>query len=223
MSYFVNPPYYLTAYGLAVKHGFQGSEQEWLDSLPGATFTPELTPDGWLKWTNDKGLPNPDPINILDLAGLLPGGIRKRIEFTMKVKDWEKYKEPVNGCQYFYRLENADITAYLVPSVVLAEESLQTARKCGMCQTATTYDGYLEIKAESLPEGEIHADCNLMNVGSYGTNLPVADAFNLGVIKGSDTIVIDKDGTAHAVVKVPNSAADDEVLTMIHDVLDKQS
>lgn len=31
-----NPPYYLTAYGLAVKRGFQGTEEEWLASLKGA-------------------------------------------------------------------------------------------------------------------------------------------------------------------------------------------
>ncbi len=27
--------YYLTAYGIAVKHGFKGSEEEWLESLEG--------------------------------------------------------------------------------------------------------------------------------------------------------------------------------------------
>ena len=30
-----NPPYYLTAYGLAVKHGYTGTEEEWLASLKG--------------------------------------------------------------------------------------------------------------------------------------------------------------------------------------------
>lgn len=30
-----NPPYYLTAYGLAVKHGYVGTEEEWLASLKG--------------------------------------------------------------------------------------------------------------------------------------------------------------------------------------------
>ena len=30
-----NPPYYLTAYGLAVKHGYTGTEEEWLASLRG--------------------------------------------------------------------------------------------------------------------------------------------------------------------------------------------
>ena len=30
----------------------------------GATFTPSVSEDGTLSWTNDKGLPNPDPVNI---------------------------------------------------------------------------------------------------------------------------------------------------------------
>lgn len=30
-----NPPYYLTAYGLAVKQGYRGTEAEWLESLRG--------------------------------------------------------------------------------------------------------------------------------------------------------------------------------------------
>lgn len=33
MGYHENPPYYLTAYDLAVKWGFRGSEQDWLNSL----------------------------------------------------------------------------------------------------------------------------------------------------------------------------------------------
>ena len=32
-----NPPYYITAYGLAVKRGFTGTEEEWLKSLRGPT------------------------------------------------------------------------------------------------------------------------------------------------------------------------------------------
>lgn len=32
----LQPPYYLTAYGIAVKHGFTGTEAEWLESLRGA-------------------------------------------------------------------------------------------------------------------------------------------------------------------------------------------
>ena len=32
---YTDPPYYITAYGLAVKHGYQGTEEEWLASLQG--------------------------------------------------------------------------------------------------------------------------------------------------------------------------------------------
>lgn len=33
MPSFNNPPYYLTAYGLAVKHGYRGTEEQWLADL----------------------------------------------------------------------------------------------------------------------------------------------------------------------------------------------
>lgn len=35
MGLYENPPYYLTAYGLAVKRGFVGTLDEWLASLVG--------------------------------------------------------------------------------------------------------------------------------------------------------------------------------------------
>lgn len=42
---------------------------EWADpqggaGSTGATFTPSVSPDGVISWTNDKELPNPDPVNI---------------------------------------------------------------------------------------------------------------------------------------------------------------
>ena len=40
MSLWINPPYYLTAYGIAVKHGFYGTEEEWLQSLKGEKGDP---------------------------------------------------------------------------------------------------------------------------------------------------------------------------------------
>ena len=38
-----NPPYYLSAYGLAVQHGFKGTEEEYLASLKGETGEPGPT------------------------------------------------------------------------------------------------------------------------------------------------------------------------------------
>ena len=48
MSLWNNPPYYITAYGLAVKRGFSGTEEQWLASLrgePGADFIIERSFD----------------------------------------------------------------------------------------------------------------------------------------------------------------------------------
>lgn len=42
--------------------GVQGERGEQGES--GATFTPEVSPEGIISWTNDKGLPNPSPMNI---------------------------------------------------------------------------------------------------------------------------------------------------------------
>lgn len=38
----------------------------------GATFTPSVSSEGVLSWTNDKGLPNPEPINIKGADGKTP-------------------------------------------------------------------------------------------------------------------------------------------------------
>ena len=42
MPYYNHPPYYLTAYGIAVKRGFRGNEEEWLESLRGPKGDPVL-------------------------------------------------------------------------------------------------------------------------------------------------------------------------------------
>lgn len=34
-----DPPYYVTAYGLAVKSGFKGTMEQWRESLAGVTVT----------------------------------------------------------------------------------------------------------------------------------------------------------------------------------------
>lgn len=44
--------------------GVQGKDGE-----NGATFTPSVSPDGVLSWGNDKGLPNPSPVNIKGIQG----------------------------------------------------------------------------------------------------------------------------------------------------------
>ena len=54
-------------------------DTEWVDQTggggggkDGTTFTPSVSPEGELTWTNDGGKPNPEPVNIMGPAG--PGG-----------------------------------------------------------------------------------------------------------------------------------------------------
>ena len=62
--------YYISAYGLAVKHGYSGSEEDWLRSLKGdrgVTFVPTVS-GGVLSWSNDGGLDNPDPVSLAGIG-----------------------------------------------------------------------------------------------------------------------------------------------------------
>lgn len=40
----------------------------------GATFTPSVSEDGVISWTNDKGLPNPAPVNLVKAVLAALGG-----------------------------------------------------------------------------------------------------------------------------------------------------
>jgi len=50
----------------------QQSEGYWNNVFDGATFTPHVSSDGILSWTNDKGLPNPDPVDIALYGFIVP-------------------------------------------------------------------------------------------------------------------------------------------------------
>ena len=63
MPYMNNPPYYLTAYGIAVKHGFVGSETKWLESLkgdPGEDLKIERSFDSYAQMTTYYASTKPD-------------------------------------------------------------------------------------------------------------------------------------------------------------------
>lgn len=83
----------MTAYGIALKHGFEGTEEEWLESLDGTrvpestlaelvndyltehpvesgtTFYPSVDSEGNLSWTNDGDEENPETVNIKGADG----------------------------------------------------------------------------------------------------------------------------------------------------------
>ena len=68
----------------------------------GATFTPALAEDGTLSWTNDKGLDNPDPVNIMG-----PQGEPGAAGYT-----------PVRGTDYWTDADKAEIKAYVDDAIL---------------------------------------------------------------------------------------------------------
>lgn len=84
----INEGYYLSAYAIAVLRGFKGTEEEWLaslhgedgedglDGLNGGTFAPSVDKEsGILSWSNNAGLKNPEPVDIVSLVlAALEGG-----------------------------------------------------------------------------------------------------------------------------------------------------
>jgi len=55
--------------------------QEMLEAVgaggfgPGATFVPSVSADGYISWTNNGGLPNPAPVSIRGLGGVMTAGV----------------------------------------------------------------------------------------------------------------------------------------------------
>jgi len=63
--------YYLSAYGIAVKHGFTGTEEEWLDSLKGADIEMRYSGDNRIQWKNDEETEWHELLDFSDLVSLL--------------------------------------------------------------------------------------------------------------------------------------------------------
>ena len=71
LSYADAPPYFLTAYGIAVKQGYSGTEVEWLASLRGAPgVSPQVTvqeiPGGHRVTFTDPEHPGGQSFDVLD-------------------------------------------------------------------------------------------------------------------------------------------------------------
>ncbi|MBE6920176.1 MAG: hypothetical protein E7468_01260 [Ruminococcaceae bacterium] len=66
------PPYYITAYGIAVKHGFKGTIEQWLASLHGDNVELRYVGDK-LQWRRVKNTEEPEPEDgwqdLLDMTG----------------------------------------------------------------------------------------------------------------------------------------------------------
>lgn len=154
------------------------------------------------------------------------GGIVKVIEAVLTPENWYSDPNPVNGYIYLYDLADEDITAELMPEVVVAEASRKIATDTGMSLTAETFDGYIRLKAESKPTEEISLICYLLaeaggaGGGSYA--IPPATADTLGGVKVGAGLSVSADGTLsvnNTSVAEEISATDEEAAEALADTL----
>lgn len=116
------------------------------------------------------------------------GGIKKTIAFTIPADAWVEDPQKTNGFGFYYDLTDAEVTPRMIPSVTIAEGSLETASLAGLSVTATTYNGYVRMKCVERPVEDIDATCQLLVQGVLDSGggtfyLPVASSDTLGGVK----------------------------------------
>lgn len=132
----------MTAYGVALKNGFEGTEQEWLESLVGPApseeqilaalteyfkdnpegilYIPSVDANGNLSWTNNAGKANPAPVNIKGPKGdpgeaeVTKAAITAALGYTpVSVDDYDSDM----GSMYGEVSANTDAIALLTPII----------------------------------------------------------------------------------------------------------
>lgn len=98
------------------------------DGQNGATFTPAVSADGIISWTNDRELPNPEPVNIKGdrgergpqgLQGIqgIPGVAGKDGAPGAPGKNGADGRTPVVGVDYFTAADKAEMVTAVIAAL----------------------------------------------------------------------------------------------------------
>ena len=92
----------------------------------GATIIPSVSADGVISWTNDKGLPNPKPVNIKGVKGDKgdKGEAGENGKDGANGKDGEDGYTPVKGKDYFTDSDKAEIVSSVISSLPVYDGSV---------------------------------------------------------------------------------------------------
>ena len=88
----------------------------------GATFIPSVSADGVISWTNDKGLPNPKPVNIKGVKG----NKGDKGEAGENGKDGADGYTPVKGKDYFTDSDKAEMVSSVIAALPVYDGSVTT-------------------------------------------------------------------------------------------------
>ena len=99
------------------------------DGQNGATFTPFVSSDGIISWTNDRGLQNPPPVNIKGDKGKKgdKGDTGANGKDGVNGKDGANGRDgkdgytPINGVDYFTDADKAEMVTAVIAALPHAE------------------------------------------------------------------------------------------------------
>lgn len=135
---------------LADLHGEDGADGN--DGASGATFTPSVSDDGIISWTNDKGLTNPPPVKIASRM--------TNISVTIETSAWVQ-SSASELYVYYADVSNSEVTATHYPVGTPTIDSLAEAQYCGLAPVIQTLDGVLRFYSEIVPSSALTIDIAL--------------------------------------------------------------
>ena len=172
------PPYYLTAYGLAVRQGFKGTLNEWLASLHGDGVELRYLGEK-LQWRKIEGAEDPDPEegwqDILDVAGTREAIFRKALDEADRAEGARKRAEELVGSTVSYK-----------PQTIPEKDKVQAKENIG----ASTY--YHTKREASWGKADVDANGNLPTQYVWDLYDALADEYNrYEVDKNGEKIPLD--------------------------------
>ena len=92
----------------------------------GATFIPSVSADGVISWTNDKGLPNPKPVNIKGVKGDKgdKGEAGENGKDGVNGKDGADAYTPVKGKDYFTDSDKEEMVSSVIAALPVYDGSV---------------------------------------------------------------------------------------------------
>lgn len=119
----------------------------------GATFTPSVSADGVISWTNDKGLDNPPSVDIS--VGMT------NLTVSIPITAW--INDPSFSDRYIYYADvsNSAIVESQYPVGSPSISCLSEAQNCGLAPIAQTLAGKIRFYSESIPNTILSIDLAL--------------------------------------------------------------
>lgn len=74
------------------------------------------------------------------------------------VEQWHYDENETSSYKYHYDIVDETVTAYDMVAITIARQYYQTASDCGLCPENETYNGYIRIRAISIPTSNITAE-----------------------------------------------------------------